>query len=187
LLDISARARGSIDYRTLEQIVESAFVPMVYGGLIRNVEDAERILRTGFEKVSLNTNARSGIRPISERFGKQAVIASVDYHETERKDLPEILQTLEEEGAGEILLTDIDREGTYTGYDLETLSELRGLLSIPVIINGGASRVSDFKEALAHGADACAAGSMFVYHGGLKSVLINYPDRELLDDIANMQ
>ena len=90
----------------------------------------------------------------------------------------------EELGAGEIMLTAINREGAYDGYDLDTLKTVCDKVRIPVIINGGAGSVAHLGAAVANGASAAAAGSMFVFHGAREAVLISYPDREKLDALV---
>ena len=90
---------------------------------------------------------------------------------------------MENLGAGEILLNSIDKDGTMMGYDLKLIEKASNLVQIPLIAAGGASKISDFSDAIKHGASAVSAGSMFVFHGKHKAVLITYPGRKELSDI----
>ena len=97
-----------------------------------------------------------------------------------KKEIIQFVKEAENNGAGEILLTSIDREGTFLGYDLELIQKVSDTVSIPVIVSGGARDVNDFAAAVKHGASAVAAGSMFVFQGKLRGVLINFPSQENL-------
>lgn len=201
LLDIGAtRAGRGPAYSVIEDVASECFMPLAYGGGIRTLEEARRILKLGVEKVIFNTSAwtRSEvIRGASKEFGAQAVVASIDVR---RKLLGryevcveagskatglgpvDYARRMEDLGAGEILLTAIDREGTMKGYDLELIRSVTGAVSVPVIASGGAGSIEDFRQAVTVGrADAVAAGAMFVFHGPHRAVLITYPARNALD------
>ncbi|CAN2237737.1 MAG: imidazole glycerol phosphate synthase subunit HisF [Candidatus Nanopelagicaceae bacterium] len=180
-LDISA----SVEERatTLEIVsktAEQVFIPLTVGGGIRSAENVNELLRAGADKVSINTAAL--IRPqlineISDRFGNQVLVLSVDARRAKTKSGFEVtthggressgvdaLAWIEEgisRGVGEILLNSMDADGTKSGFDLEMLRAVRAISSVPVIASGGAGKVSDFGEAIAAGADAVLAASVF--------------------------
>lgn len=201
LLDITASKdnRGPA-FSVIEEVASECFMPLAYGGGIRTVEEARRILKLGVEKVVFNMTAwrePTVLRDASREFGAQAVVASIDVR---RKlfgryevytdggsratgvDPVEFAQRMEAAGAGEIFLTSIDRDGTMKGYELGLLAMVTTAVSIPVIASGGAGSVSDFGAAIREGgAAAVAAGAMFVFHGPHRAVLITYPPRLLLE------
>jgi cyclase len=180
-LDISA----SVEERatTLEIVsktAEQVFIPLTVGGGIRSAENVNELLRAGADKVSINTAAL--IRPqlineISDRFGNQVLVLSVDARRAKTKSGFEVtthggressgvdaLAWIEEgisRGVGEILLNSMDADGTKSGFDLEMLRAVRAISGVPVIASGGAGKVSDFGEAIAAGADAVLAASVF--------------------------
>lgn len=200
LLDISARRRNlepALD--TVERLASECFMPITYGGGIADVVTMQRLLKLGVEKVAINTMAFQTpelIRQASEEYGSQAVVVSIDarrigdsyevfVHAGQRATGREPRDWAEEAvslGAGEILLTSIDRDGTQSGYDIELLKSVCPYLDVPVIACGGAGKVADFGDAVYKGgAAAVAAGSMVVYFGRKRAVLINFPtQRELL-------
>jgi cyclase len=202
LLDIGAtRLDRGPSYSVIEDVASECFMPLAYGGGIATVEQARRIMKLGVEKVIFNTSAwskRDVIRDASREFGAQAVVASIDvrrkllgryevYVENGARptglDPVEYARRLEGDGAGEILLTAIDREGTLKGYDLDLIRKVTAAVSVPVIASGGAGSLDDFRQAVAVGrADAVAAGAMFVFHGPHRAVLITYPPRSALDE-----
>jgi cyclase len=200
LLDISARRNGIQPSLTLvERLASECFMPITYGGGISDIPTMQQIFKRGVEKIAINTIAFRRpeiIRQASEEFGSQAIVASIDVSKV--GDAYEVFVNAGREptgiaprdwaeevvsrGAGEILLTSIDRDGTQTGYDIELLKQVCPHLNVPVIACGGAGNVADFGEAVRQGgATAVAAGSMVVYFGRNRAVLINFPtQRELL-------
>ncbi len=180
-LDISA----SIEERatTLEivrQTAEQVFIPLTVGGGIRSAENVNELLRAGADKVSINTAAISRpelINEISDRFGNQVLVLSVDARRAETKSGFEVtthggrnssgldaLAWIEEgilRGVGEILLNSMDADGTKSGFDIEMLKAVREISSVPVIASGGAGKLSDFAQAIEAGADAVLAASVF--------------------------
>lgn len=197
LLDIGARRRGRPDLAFVESVVSEAFMPVAYGGGIDNAEDAAMLFSVGVEKVVLNTalaTSPSLVSEIADRFGAQAVIANLDVRRSrlggehvwfpeareKRRDPVQWAADAERRGAGEILLTAVGREGTRTGYDLDLIRRVSRAVSIPVVANGGAGTVQHLSEAIAAGASAAAAGTMFTFHGPRKAVLITYPSDEVL-------
>lgn len=180
-LDISA----SVEERatTLEIVrktAEQVFIPLTVGGGIRSAENVNELLRAGADKISINTAAISRpnlINEISNRFGNQVLVLSVDARRAETKSGFEVtthggrnssgldaLAWIEEgilRGVGEILLNSMDADGTKSGFDIEMLRAVRKVSSVPVIASGGAGKVSDFAEAIEAGADAVLAASVF--------------------------
>ena len=180
-LDISA----SVEERetTLEVVrktAEQVFIPLTVGGGIRSAENVNELLRAGADKVSINTAAIARpnlINEISDRFGNQVLVLSVDARRAKTKSGFEVtthggresagldaLDWIEDailRGVGEILLNSMDADGTKSGFDIEMLSAVRKISSVPVIASGGAGKLSDFAEAIAAGADAVLAASVF--------------------------
>jgi imidazole glycerol-phosphate synthase subunit HisF len=203
LLDIEAskNKRGpQFDY--LSRITREAFMPMGYGGGVRNLDDIQRLLGIGFEKVIINTATLENpdfVRQAAESCGSQSVVASVDVKKTlfggyqvashSGRSVPIAdpaawaahLQGL---GAGEILLNSVDRDGTFTGYDVPLIRKVASAVNVPVVAIGGAGSVQDFGVAIKQGgAAAVSAGSLFVFHGPHKAVLITYPTQEDLRSV----
>lgn len=207
LLDIRATPeRREPDYTLIQEIVNEAFMPVAYGGGIKTVEQGRRILKMGVEKVVVNTAAfdePSLLSRMADQFGSQSVVASIDAKRNlfgrydcvtqcgARKlklDPVSAAQQMEEAGAGEILLNSIDRDGTFSGYDLTLVRSVADAVSVPVIACGGASSVDDMAAAVREGgASAVAAGSFFVFHGKHRAVLITYPDATVLRAKLPMQ
>jgi cyclase len=195
-LDITAAADGRfISPDLVQRVADESYMPFGVGGGIRSVEQIRQLLKAGAEKVSINTAAVENpdlIRAASELAGRQSVTVAIDVrrnwlgkyhvytHSGARKtDLDPLEWALKAEGlgAGEILVNSIDRDGTGKGYDLEITRKLADAVKIPVIACGGAGKYADCVEAIEQGhASAAAAGSLFVFVGPHRSVLINYPD-----------
>ncbi|HXG70779.1 MAG TPA: HisA/HisF-related TIM barrel protein [Gemmatimonadaceae bacterium] len=196
LLDISATIDGrGPDLPLLKELASECFMPLSYGGGIDSVEVAGRVLELGFEKIIVNTAALRKpqlIEDIAVAFGSQSLVASVDVKRTRwrrqqtcwgasatvdaRKKPLEWARRLEDLGAGEILLTRVEREGTWTGLDVGLVRSVTEALSIPVIAQGGAGNISHVREALDHGgASAVAVGSMVVFQKMGAGVLVNFP------------
>jgi cyclase len=205
LLDI----RASLDneppnYELLKAIASECFMPLAYGGGITSIEQIRALFRMGIEKVILNTSLYRDPRFVQHAvsiFGSQAVTASIDVRKklfgrrevmtlagTESTGLEPVEAALRAEklGVGEILLTSIDAEGSMNGYDLELLSKISQSVSIPVIASGGAGKLEDFRAAVQDGhASAVCAGSMFVFYGPHRAVLITYPEYRSLCALFN--
>lgn len=202
-LDISATPEGrGPNYELLADIAGEAFMPMAYGGGLTNVEEVRRIFSLGFEKVVISTASYSNLNLISEVssiFGAQSIVGCIDIRRNllghyvlcstsaqkrERSQLRDHLAALVQAGVGEIMINSIDRDGTMSGYDLSLLQMVSQEVSVPVIACGGAGSINHFIEAVekAH-VSAVAAGSMFVFFGPHRAVMINYPDRQALTDL----
>ncbi len=200
-LDIDATPQNrKPPFKILAEIASECFMPVTYGGGIRDLADAKEIFSLGIEKIAINTYLHENptfIQAAADRFGSQAVVASIDVRQqapgryevfTRGGRQPTGLDPvqhaidLERRGAGEILLTSIDRDGTQAGYDVDLIRSVATAVTIPVIACGGAGKVEDFGQAVREGgASACAAGSMLVYFGRNRAVLINFPARDRLE------
>lgn len=198
-LDIEATAKGrEPPFERIAEIASEAFMPICYGGGVTSFEQARRLFKSGVEKVALTTALVENpglVREIADTFGEQAVVAGIDV----KRDLfgrqramiraggaktgtdpVELAKRAAELGAGEILIQSVDRDGTYQGYDLELVKAVGAAVSIPVIAAGGAGELKHLRQAIDAGASAAAAGSLFVYKGPHRAVLINYPNQSEL-------
>ena len=183
-LDISASAQGrATTYDMVQRTAETVFIPLTVGGGVRGVDDVDRLLRSGADKVGINTGAISrpeALDEIADRFGRQVIVLSVDARREadqpsgfgvtthggrQSAGLDAIAWCREavERGAGEILLNSMDRDGTTDGFDLEMIEAVRKVVDVPVIASGGAGTVQHFVDAARAGADAVLAASVFHY------------------------
>lgn len=200
-LDITAtRHARSPNLALLADIANECFMPLGYGGGIRSVQDAQNVMKLGFEKVIVNSSATEHphlVTELADHFGRQAVIVSIDVkrdllgkhtvrtrsgtHNTGR-DPVEWAREAERLGAGEILLTSIDREGTWAGFDVELVRAVADIVHIPVIAHGGAGGVEHIGQVVreAH-ASAVALGSMVVFQKQGMGVLVNFPEPSRLE------
>ena len=202
ILDIEASKKNkSFSFEHIKDIVSEAFMPVAFGGGIWSLETARQLFHVGIEKIIINSAAYYKDRLISEIakiFGSQSVVVSVDVKKglfgkyslysysgikKEKKNLIDHVKNIEEKGAGEIIISNIGCDGLLNGYDLELVKSVSDSVNIPVIANCGAGKISNFKAAKRSGATAVAAGSMFVFQGPHKAVLIKYPDCEELQSI----
>ncbi|HUR60221.1 MAG TPA: AglZ/HisF2 family acetamidino modification protein [Opitutaceae bacterium] len=203
LLDITATAQGrGPQFDFIREIASEAFMPVCYGGGLTTLGQLEKLFALGIEKISLGTAGEKLPGLIGEAaatFGSQSVVACVDFkrrllggptaatrrgqHDLKRKPA-DYGRAAQEAGAGEILLQSVDRDGMMNGYDLPVVADVAKAISVPLIACGGAGSLKDVAAALAHGASAAAAGSLFVFHGKLRAVLISYPSREELLALA---
>ena len=202
VLDVTAtRERRPPNIRRIAEIAGEAFMPLSYGGGITRFEEVKEILFNGIEKVILNKSAHTNpslIRQVSDAFGAQSMVISIDVKKdwlgrykvftdsgTQNTGLDPVsfAKQCEQQGAGEILLNSIERDGTYNGYDLSLLKAVATAVHIPVVACGGAAGVEDFRNAVAEGhASAVAAGSMFVFQRPHNAVLISYPTQKQLQE-----
>jgi len=178
-LDISASSGGrETTIEVVKQTAEQVFIPLTVGGGIRSVEDVDRLLRAGADKVSINTaaiNRPNLISDIANQFGSQVLVLSVDARranstyevtthggrESAGIDALEWIKQATDLGVGEILLNSMDADGTRKGFDLQMLRDVRPICSVPLIASGGAGKLEDFADALETGADALLAASIF--------------------------
>jgi imidazole glycerol-phosphate synthase subunit HisF len=199
ILDISAtKEKRPPNYDRIEEIASEAFMPLAYGGGITQFSQIEKLFTLGIEKVVLNSALEENLTLITqtaERYGSQSIIAAIDIKKTLlgkyaaykksgstkiKIPLPTYIQQIEAAGAGELFLTSISKEGTYTDYDFDLIESISKKCNIPLVANGGAINLNSFKQAVQHGASACSASSLFVYSGKTKGVLINYPSQSKL-------
>lgn len=177
VLDIGATPEGrGPNLALVEKITDASFTPVTVGGGVRSVDDVRDLLRVGADKVAMGTTAIAAPMLLQEcamKFGSQAIAVSIDC----RKSIPftrcgadrvwsspvHVALYLEKHGAGEILLTSIDREGTMNGYDLELIREVAAAVDIPVIAHGGCGTYQHMHDAIEAGASAVAAGAMFQF------------------------
>lgn len=194
ILDIMAsKCNREPDFELLQKLTSECFMPLSYGGGIKNIEQAQKIFSMGFEKIVINSSLfykLDLIKEIANIYGSQSLIVSIDIkrnmigkydvysnsgsHKEEVK-LLNWVEKVEEAGAGEILLTNISREGTWSGFDTEIIKKVSERVMIPVIAHGGAGCEKDIIEAVKDGgASAIALGSMVVFQNKDMGVLINY-------------
>jgi cyclase len=178
VLDIDASQTGDINLTTLKDIADECFMPLTIGGGIKTIEDINSLLKIGADKISINSVAIQKpefIKEASTIFGSQCIVVSIDVVKIEdeykifNKNLGvlhdlELLawaKKCEELGAGELLITSVDKDGTESGYDIELINLISKEISIPVIANGGAKNGEDCANAIQNGADAVAMASIF--------------------------
>jgi cyclase len=203
ILDISSSMNNSLqDLKCLKEMAEECFMPLSYGGGIDTLDKAKKIFDLGFEKIVINTNAVINpnlITEIASIYGSQAVVVSIDYKMNflgkktvriycgnKNTQLDPILWAKEVEkfGAGEILLTSIDNEGTWSGFDYGLIKEISEKITLPLIAHGGAGSLNHISKAIKEcGASAVALGSMIVYQKKDFGVLINFPDQKKIEEM----
>jgi cyclase len=201
-LDILAsKENREINFELLKEIANECFMPLSYGGNIKSLDDAKKIFEIGFEKIVINSNAFGNIKlieEVAEYFGNQSIIGSIDIKKNffekdkifshngkikEQENVINYVKKLENAGVGELLITSIDRDGTWKGYDIELIKKVTDSVQVPVIANGGAGSVDDIGEVVREtNASACAVGSLVVYQKKDMGVLVNFPDRKRLED-----
>jgi cyclase len=204
-LDIAASSENRTpDFKIIKEIATECFMPLSYGGGVKTLDQFKQILEIGVEKISLNSASFSNPKLITEAandFGSQSVIVSIDvkknfwgkYEVTKNRGTKlsgehpvEFTKRMESLGAGEILLTSVDHEGTWDGYDITLLKQITDSVNIPVIINGGAGNLKHLELAEKIGkASGLALGSMVVYQKKGMGVLINFPKRNELENILS--
>lgn len=203
VLDITATVeQRPPNLRLISELASECFMPLAYGGGIRSLEHLQSIFSLGVEKVVINSEAAARptfVQEVAAKFGSQSLIVSIDakkrrfagYEARTRSgrlgtglDPVRFAREMESAGAGEILLNSIDRDGTMQGYDIELVHAVSHAVNIPVIACGGAGSLADLAAAVKQGgASAVAAGSMFVFHGKHRAVLINYPSITELEQV----
>lgn len=195
ILDIDASREGrEPNYELISEIAGECFMPVAYGGGIKDLTQVRKIIRCGVEKVVINSatiESTNVIREAAAVFGSQAVVGAIDVRKTlfgsyrvvtksasyDTKLDPEVHAiSLVNAGAGEIFLNSVDCDGEMQGYDLKLIKKISSAVQVPVVACGGAGTLSHLDQAInVGGASAVAAGSMFVFHGKHRAVLINYP------------
>lgn len=182
LLDIAATPDGrGPDIAAFATLAQECFVPLTIGGGITRLEQIRDLLRAGADKVAINTAGYVDpglIGAAADQFGAQCVVAAIDYRtgadgrrrcyarcgtEDRDRDLVDWARDVEQLGAGEILLTSIERDGMMTGYDVEGIAAVAAAVTIPVIASGGAGSYADLASAVAAGASAVSAASIYLF------------------------
>ncbi|MFA5060539.1 MAG: AglZ/HisF2 family acetamidino modification protein [Candidatus Omnitrophota bacterium] len=201
LLDILATSLNrKPDFELIARVSEECNMPLTAGGGVREISDVHAMLDAGAEKVVINSFAVEDpdfIAQASEKFGSQAIVVSIDakchsdgayevFTHNGRKPTKispvDFAVQMEKQGAGEIFLNSIDKDGTMSGYDIALIKSVTQAVNIPVIACGGVGKLEDFRDAVENGgASAVAAGSFFVFHGRRRAVLINFPTRQELE------
>ena len=204
VLDIDAsRDKREPDYKMIENLASECRMPFCYGGGIKTVEQAVRISNLGVEKIALSSCALEApeiVTEISRAIGRQSVVVVLDVKKTlfggydcyilngtkkVKGDVVELAKQAQDLGAGEIVINSIDNDGKMTGYDHKLIRLIRSAIDIPLTVLGGAGSLQDIKSVIdEHKVIGVAAGSLFVFKGTYRAVLINYPsveDKKLLN------
>ncbi len=198
LIDIDATVRATEpDYKLIEHVAAECQMPFCYGGGIKTVEQARRIIGLGVEKIAISSaviEMPSLVQQIAEQLGSQSVVVILDIKKQKTNGAYTIWinngklntsicpfifsQMLEKLGVGEIVINSIDRDGAMQGYDLELVNQLCKLVTVPVTVLGGAGSLKDIGQLIQqYSIIGAAAGSLFVFKGSYKAVLINYPSQ----------
>lgn len=202
-LDITATAENRPpSFDLLNNITSECFMPLGYGGGIRSMDDVRRLMGIGIEKVILNAVAvenPSLVRSAADYVGSSSVVVSMDVKKglqgkyeiltrngKNRTGLDPVKHAVEMEkmGAGELFVNSVDRDGTMQGYDVDLIKSISSAVSIPIVACGGAGKLQDLEDVIKlGGASAAAAGSLFVFQGPLRGILISYPAQDDLKRI----
>ena len=205
VLDIDATAKGrEPDYMMIEHLASECRMPLCYGGGVKSVQQAQRIIAFGVEKIAISSAAVLGpqlVSDLAERVGAQSVVVVLDVkratvpgpyevwlgngRENTHLRAAELAADLEGRGAGEIVINSIEHDGLMSGYDIPLAQEVRSATAGPLTVMGGAGSLEHIRELIAAlGVVGAAAGSLFVFKGVHKAVLISYPGRPDLDALA---
>lgn len=198
VVDIDASTnKAEPDYKMIENLAIECRMPFCYGGGIKTVEQAHRIFNLGVEKIAISSAAvenPSIVSEMAERVGNQSVVVVMDIHKKSISGKYEIMiyngnrstglspvnfaVEMEKLGAGEIVINSIDSDGTMKGYDLQLIQKIRDVIHIPMTVIGGAGSFDDLGMVIKHhGIIGAAAGSLFVFKGKYRAVLISYPNK----------
>lgn len=204
VLDIDAtRDNREPDFKMIENLAAECRMPLCYGGGVKTVEQAQRIFELGVEKIAISSVAIENpdiVSKIAKRVGNQSVIVVLDVKKSfwggkyevftnngqknTHKSPIELAKQFEALGAGEIVINSIDNDGQMKGYDFNLIDKVRDAISLPMSVLGGAGSLKDIEELIRkHGIIGAAAGSLFVFKGVYKAVLINYPTRIEKDEL----
>jgi cyclase len=202
ILDITATPeKREPNFELIKDLASQAFMPLAYGGGITTIQQIEKLFSIGIEKVVLDTIVSTNpnlIKQASDIAGSSSVVVCMDVKSKlfgkptvfnhagkvdTKQDPIQFAQKMQELGAGELIFNSIDRDGMQKGYDLPMIEKIAKAIDIPLVALGGAATLDDFRKAVDHGASAVAAGSMFVFHGKHKAVLITYPEYKKLESL----
>jgi cyclase len=200
-IDSSAQHRDP-NYKMIEDIASECFMPLSYGGGVKTIEQMKKIFKLGVEKISLSSQVVENPNFLLEAtsiFGSQSVIVTIDikkdfwgnkkifiYNGKKNTKLDPInfVKKIETLGAGEIVVNSIDHDGVMCGYDIELLKVIKSITKVPIVALGGAGNLIHMKEVFQiSNVDAAACGSMFLYQGPLKGVLISYPSVKKIQEL----
>ena len=204
VLDTDATAQGRApDYGLIRKLAAECRMPLAYGGGVRHVQEFERIVGLGVEKVCVSAAAVADpdlIRAASDKVGSQSVAVVMDVRRTPagkyevmthnaqkatHREPGDFAQAMQDAGAGEIVVNSITNDGMMKGYDLELVSTVRARIRTPMTVMGGAWSLRDIAALIARfGVIGAAAGSLFVFKGVYRAVLINYPNRQEKDRLV---
>ncbi|OQW58751.1 MAG: imidazole glycerol phosphate synthase subunit HisF [Proteobacteria bacterium SG_bin9] len=205
VLDIDASRLNRVpNEELLAKLAAESRMPLCYGGGVKTVEQAERLVALGVEKIAIGSAAVTNpelVAQIAERVGRQSVVTVIDVKATGLLRRPEVVilnatrgtglepvafaRKMQEMGAGEILINSVDRDGMMQGYDLELIGNIRRAVNVPITAVGGAGSLDDVRQLLArHPVIGAGAGSIFVFKGKYRAVLVNYPGRAERDSLA---
>ncbi|MDC3116594.1 AglZ/HisF2 family acetamidino modification protein [Alphaproteobacteria bacterium] len=208
LLDIDATVlKQNPNYKLISYIAQESRMPLCYGGGIKNVEQIEKIICLGVEKVALSSGVildKKLVYNSAKKFGSQSIVVVMDIKKTGILGRPEIViengkvrtkynpvefaKLVEGNGAGEIVINNVDKDGDMKGYDISLIESIRNSVNIPITALGGAGCLDDIKKLINRiGIIGAAAGSLFVFKGKYKAVLINYPDRVQKEFLLNCE
>ena len=199
--DITKTNEKRIDYDFIKILAKECNMPLCYGGNIENVDQIEKILSLGVEKISLNTSLFSNpnfVKNASNKFGKQSIVATFDikkksgeyfiFTESGKKKINNnLISTIKELqlSVGEIIIQSIDRDGTMQGYDIDLFNYISKYINIPFTFVGGAGKIDHIEQIIKRSTiAACGCASFFIFKKKRGSVLINYisqPEREILN------
>jgi cyclase len=206
VFDIDATVLGKEpNYSLIERLASQSMMPLCYGGGVKTVEQAQRIFSLGVEKIALSSAVLHNpklITEISDRVGAQSVIVVLDvkkkllggyevYTHNGKKATGinpfKFVEEAQKLGAGEIVINSIDKDGVMKGYDLDLIAKVRKKITLPMTVIGGAGSLSDIEKVIdKHGVIGVAAGSLFVFRGPYKAVLISYPTQLEKNKIFNI-
>lgn len=207
VLDIDASRQGrEPDYSLIANLALECRMPLCYGGGVKTVEQFERIISLGVEKVAISSGAIERPELISQaaaRVGSQSVVVVLDVKKTGLLRRPELVtlnathktglapeefaRRVQALGAGEIILNSVDRDGEMKGYDLDLVQQVRAATTLPLTVLGGAGSLDDMRELIRRYRVIAAAGSLFVFKGKYRAVLINYPNRREKDLLCSIE
>ena len=201
ILDIYATKQNrEPNFERIKMIATECFMPLAYGGGIKTLKHIEKAFNQGIEKVIICSEAENTelIKSASKIYGSQSIVACVDvkknifgkykaYKNSGSKiispNVSKYVKSLVSAGVGEIILQFVNNDGEMSGYNLQLIREISSNIDAPLVALGGAGVLNDFKLAIEHGASAVAAGSLFVFKGKQKGVLINYPSQNELEEL----
>lgn len=206
VLDIDATSKNlDINLGRIKKLAAECRMPLCYGGGVNSVSKAKSIISLGVEKVAISSEAIANpslVQDMAYQIGSQSVVVVLDvkknmfgrysvftHNGTKNSgyELMELIDLMEQKGAGEIIINSIDNDGMMSGFDLKLAKRIKDVVSIPLTILGGAGNEEDLKELVKScGIIGAAAGSLFVFKGIYRAVLISYPNEEVRDNIASL-